>query len=229
MKTYPAARKFGRIPSVMRPRIKICGLTRREDIRLAREFGADFFGVILYAKSPRYVSEDDLTALLPAIPKGKRVAVEVAPVPGILKKRLAAGFDLVQVHYDPDKTTAGSIQDWANEVGRERLWLAPHLPPGREFPAEALAAAQTLLLDTYQKGTYGGSGRTGDWPHFKALREAHPKHHWVLSGGLNPENIRNALKVTQAEIIDVNSGVETSPGVKCALKLDMLFANLSGL
>jgi phosphoribosylanthranilate isomerase len=92
-----------------------------------------------------------------------------------------------------------------------------------------LAVAQTLLVDTFQKGTYGGSGRTGDWPHFKALRETHPHHHWVLSGGLRPENIRAALQATGAEMVDINSGIEDSPGVKDAVKLDLLFANLAEL
>jgi len=90
-----------------------------------------------------------------------------------------------------------------------------------------LKAAQTLLLDTYQKGTYGGSGRTGDWSHFKALAKAHRKHHWILSGGLRPENVRAALQSTGAKIIDVNSGVESAPGIKDAVRLDLLFANLA--
>ncbi|MGA2051825.1 MAG: phosphoribosylanthranilate isomerase [Opitutales bacterium] len=213
----------------MRPRIKICGLTRLEDVRLARELGADYMGVVFYPKSPRRMPEERLSGLLAAIPVGKRVAVEVAPAPGMLKKLEALGFDFFQVHYDPAETPETALERWANEVGSERLWLAPRLPSGTPFPPAALAAARTLLVDTYQKGTYGGTGRTGDWPHFKTLYEAHPQHEWVLSGGLRPENIRAAVQATQARIVDVNSGVESAPGVKDAGKLDMLFANLAGL
>jgi phosphoribosylanthranilate isomerase len=213
----------------MRPRVKICGLTRLEDARLARELGADFAGVVFYPKSPRRVREDDLPGLLAVIPAGRRVAVEVAPAPGMLTKLVALGFDFFQVHYDPAETTETMLERWAEEVGSERLWLAPRLPPGTAFPSDALAAAETLLVDTYQRGTYGGSGRTGDWPHFKALAEMNPQHRWVLSGGLRPENIRAALQVTQAQIVDVNSGVESAPGIKDAGKLDMLFANLADL
>jgi phosphoribosylanthranilate isomerase len=213
----------------MRPRVKICGLTRLEDARLARELGADYAGVVFYPNSPRHVGEDLLPSLLAEIPSGRRVAVEVAPAPGMLKKRRDLGFDFFQVHYDPAETPARALEYWAAEVGRENLWLAPRLPPGTPFPPEALAVAQTLLLDTYQKGTYGGSGRSGDWPHFKTLREAYPGHQWILSGGLRPENIRAALQNTQAAVIDVNSGVESAPGIKDAGKLDLLFANLAEL
>jgi len=211
----------------MRPRIKICGLTRSEDARLARELGADYFGVVLFAGSPRHIRESALEGLLAAIPRGKRVAVDVAPPPGSLKKRRAQGFDFFQVHFDPAEVPDKSLNGWSAEVGPERLWLAPRLPPGAEFPDATLAAAQTLVLDTYQKGTYGGTGRTGDWQHFKALADNHPKHRWVLSGGLRPENIRAALRATGAKIVDVNSGIESAPGIKDAVLLDLLFANLA--
>jgi phosphoribosylanthranilate isomerase len=186
-------------------------------------------GVVFYPKSPRRMPEEKLSGLLAAIPVGRRVAVEVAPAPGMLKKLEALGFDFFQVHYDPAETPEPALARWAAEVGSERLWLAPRLPPGAAFPEAALAAAQTLLVDTFQKGTYGGTGRTGDWSHFKSLYEKHPKHAWVLSGGLRPENIRAAVQATNARVVDVNSGVESAPGVKDAGKLDMLFANLAEL
>jgi phosphoribosylanthranilate isomerase len=211
----------------MRPRVKICGLTRPEDARLARELGADYFGVVLYAKSPRYVEGKALEAIISAIPRGQRVAVDVSPEVGVLAKRRTQGFDLFQVHYDPREITPATLKGWTSEVGRAHLWLAPRLPPGEDFPASAFKAAQTLLLDTYQKGTFGGSGRTGDWSHFKSLAKAHPKHRWVLSGGLRPENVRAALQATAAKIIDVNSGIESAPGIKDAVRLDLLFANLA--
>jgi phosphoribosylanthranilate isomerase len=210
----------------MRPRIKICGLTRPADARLARELGADYFGIVLHAASPRHVPDASLDGLLAAMPAGQRVAVSVAPEPGLLKKLRARGFDFFQVHYDPAEVAEAALDGWKGEVGGERLWLAPRLPPSQDFPAAALSAAQTLLLDTYQKGTYGGSGRTGDWSHFRALSEAHPAHHWVLSGGLRPENIRAALRSSGAKTMDVNSGVESAPGIKDAILLDLLFANL---
>ncbi len=211
----------------MRPRTKICGLTRPEDARLARELGADFFGVVLHSGSPRHVPDGALDVLLAAIPYGKRVAVEVAPPPGGLKKRRAQGFDFCQVHYDPGEVSVKALDGWLEEVGYERLWLAPRVPSDAEFPEAALKMAQTLVLDTYQKNAYGGTGRTGDWQHFKGLSEKHPKHRWVLSGGLRPENIRAALRATGARIVDVSSGIESKPGVKDAALLDLFFANLA--
>jgi phosphoribosylanthranilate isomerase len=221
----PAGARRPALPA-MRPRVKICGLTRAEDARLAVQLGADFAGVVFYPASPRHVAADQLPALLSAIPAGRRVAVDVAPTLEQLRQRQQLGFNFFQIHFDPAKTSGDTLRAWSAEVGRARLWLAPRLPPGEAFPAAAFEAADTLLVDTFQKGTYGGSGRTGDWPNFTALRAIHPQHHWVLSGGLRPENIRAALQATRAEIVDVNSGVEISPGVKCAVKLDLLFANL---
>ncbi len=213
----------------MRPRVKICGLTRPEDARLASELGADYCAVNFFPESPRYVPEVAASALTTVIPRGKRVAVDVNPAPGILQKRRAAGFDFFQVHYDVRETAEEVLQGWSGEVGADRLWLAPRLPPGVPFPAAALAAAETLVVDTFQQGTFGGTGRAGDWPHFRALREQHPDRRWVLSGGLRPENIRAALSATGAEIVDVNSGIETAPGIKDAIKLDLLFAQLAEL
>jgi phosphoribosylanthranilate isomerase len=211
----------------MRPRIKICGLTRPEDARMARELGADYFGLVLYAKSPRQVREDAVASMLAVIPYGKRVAVEVAPEPGKLARRKLQGFDFFQVHFDPEEVPDKMIKAWVAEVGRERLWLAPRQPPGHKIPKAALAAAQTLVVDTYQRGTYGGTGRTGDWTHYKTLCETHPKHRWVLSGGLRPENIRAAVRATQAKVVDISSGIESEPGIKDPVKIDLFFANLS--
>jgi phosphoribosylanthranilate isomerase len=211
----------------MRPRIKICGLTRPEDARMARELGTDYFGVVLYPASPRHVPARSLTGLVAAIPSGQRVAVHVTPEPAELQELRTLGFDFFQVHYDPVEVADAVLTAWKDAVGADRLWLAPRLPPRQEFPPAALKAAHTLLLDTYQQGTFGGSGRTGDWSHFRALAERHTRHRWILSGGLNPENVRAALRATGATIIDVNSGVESAPGIKDAVLLDLLFANLA--
>jgi len=189
--------------------------------------GADYFGVVLYSQSPRRAPADSLPKLLAAIPDGQRVAVDVNPIPGKITEFKSQGFDYFQIHYDPALIAQGALAGWKEEAGEGRLWLAPRLPSGAEFPETALDATRTLLLDTYQQGTFGGSGRTGDWPHFRALAMAHPNHNWILSGGLRPENIRTAIRASGAKIVDVNSGVETSPGVKDAVMLDLLFANLA--
>jgi phosphoribosylanthranilate isomerase len=75
------------------------------------------------------------------------------------------------------------------------------------------------LVDTFHAAGFGGSGQTGDWEAYTRLRTAHPQHHWILAGGLKPENVAEALRLSGAQWIDVNSGVESAPGVKDAAKL----------
>ena len=76
-----------------------------------------------------------------------------------------------------------------------------------------------LFRSTYHAGGFGGSGQTGDWTGFARMQTEHPDHTWILAGGLNPENIGAALTASGARFVDVNSGVERTPGVKDEAKL----------
>ena len=82
-----------------------------------------------------------------------------------------------------------------------------------------LAAARYFLVDTFHAGGFGGSGLTGDWGKFARIKAAQPDHVWILAGGLNPENITEALRASGTKFVDVNSGVESAPGVKDEAKL----------
>ncbi|HLP01818.1 MAG TPA: phosphoribosylanthranilate isomerase [Opitutaceae bacterium] len=201
-------------------RVKVCGLTTAEDAAAAGGIGADFLGFILYPKSPRYLPLAQFVALraqLPALPK---VAVMVQPTEPELAAVVAAGFDFFQIHFPVTNWTVA--RDVAATVGAERLWLAPKLPPETELPVENLALARTWLLDTYRADSFGGTGHTGDWVKFRRYREAHPDRRWILAGGLAPDNAAAALAATGAETLDVNSGVEASPGRKDPAKLAAL-------
>jgi phosphoribosylanthranilate isomerase len=207
---------------------KVCGLTRAEDARLAAELGADFIGFILYEKSPRYVALGDAAELARSAPHGpKRVAVMVEPTLDELDWAQEAGFDRFQIHARADVSLA-VVRGWSEAVGARELWLAPKLPPGVAFPADWLPLAETFLADTYHAEGFGGSGKTGDWSGFAALAAAHPEKTWVLAGGLSPANVANALRQSGAHFVDVNSGVESAPGVKDAAKLRALVAALRG-
>jgi phosphoribosylanthranilate isomerase len=112
------------------------------------------------------------------------------------------------------------------QAGAHRLWLAPKLPPGEDVPAEWLPLAATFLLDTFHAGGFGGSGKTGDWDKFARHQQGHPQNTWVLAGGLTPDNITGAIASSGTRFVDVNSGVESSPGVKDRVKLERLAAAL---
>lgn len=207
--------------------IKICGLTSERDVALAQAAGADYFGFITYAKSPRAVSLQQAQRLASVLPAGQRVVVDVATSPEQLVSYRDAGFDYFQIHTELS-AGEGLFQQWSNLVGRERLWLAPRLKPGETVPAALLPYATSFLVDTYAKGQVGGTGQTGDWGQFSELRLKFPDVQWILAGGLDANNVLAALAATGATHIDVNSGVESAPGVKDAQKLAELFRVLRG-
>jgi phosphoribosylanthranilate isomerase len=203
--------------------IKVCGLTSPGDAAFAAAGGADVLGFILHPKSPRYVSMAQFRAMSHNLPKKPLVAVSVEPRADDIAAMRDAGFDNFQIHFRHE-LPFGAIEAWSKAVGVDKLWLAPKLPPAVDVPEEWLKFARTILLDTFDPTLFGGTGRTGDWPKFKRHLEAHPKKTWILSGGLNPENIGEALAGTGARYVDVNSGVESSPGFKDHAKLTAFFA-----
>ena len=198
-------------------RVKVCGLRSLVDAEAADGVGADYLGFILYPKSPRWITLEQFRALLPRLPPRQKVAVTVEPRPEELTAWLAGGFDQVQVHFRPE-TPAATVAAWA-AAAPGKLWLAPKIPAGTSWRADWLAATGTMLLDTYHPAGFGGSGQTGDWSYYARCRSEHPGHQWILAGGLSPENVARALAESGARWIDVNSGVESAPGVKDAGKI----------
>jgi phosphoribosylanthranilate isomerase len=210
-------------------RVKVCGITSLVDAEAAAVCGADFLGFILYPKSPRYVSLEAFQAMRPALPAAvKTVGVLVEPTLAELTQARDAGFDYIQLHF-PNSTTFPDAVAWLDVVPPERLWLAPRVPPGKALDLMFVALTDTLLFDTYHPEQIGGTGETGDWKTFAKLQTKHKEISWVLAGGLSPANIVAAVGEAKARFVDVNSGVETSPGVKDRAKLRAFFAALETL
>lgn len=201
--------------------LKVCGLTRSEDARAAAAIGADFLGFILYPKSLRYVDADAFVKMAPGLPDLKRVAVMVKPTVDELLATRELGFDHFQLHFDPD-VDRSLVESWVAALDRRELWLAPRLRDEVAFPDWLLPLAETFHVDTFRKDAFGGSGETGDWGRFKSLRASHPDKKWNLAGGLTPENVADAIRQSGADLIDLSSGVEQSPGLKDPEKLQAL-------
>lgn len=193
--------------------LKVCGLTSLVDAGVADECGADFLGFILYKKSPRHVSIAQFRSMIGRLPARHKVAVTVEPEPEELLEMRDAGFDRFQVHFRHDLPVA-KVEGWSKAVGARSLWLAPKLPPASDAAEAWFELSQAIVLDTFDANLFGGTGRTGDWGKFSRHRKAHPRRTWILSGGLKPENIQEALEESGARFIDVNSGIESAPGVK---------------
>ena len=186
-------------------RAKICGITNREDARWAVDHGADALGFIFYEKSPRYIAPEKAAEIafeLPpfATPVGVFVNAAARHIDVAVK---LAGLRAIQLHGDePPEACLG------HDVPVIRA-----LRVGSDFDAQTLQAhlVNTFLLDTEKAGTYGGTGETFDWA---KAREAKVYGRIILSGGLNPNNVREAIERVAPYAVDASSGVEAEPGKK---------------
>ncbi len=202
-------------------------MTQEVDIGQALSLGANYVGFIVYPKSPRALKLESAAALSASVPQGKRVIVDVNTTPANLKRYRDAGFDCFQIHVDAS-VGQEQLAAYLDIVDRNQLWLAPRIAPSDPFPEQLLHYADTILLDTYSKDKFGGTGHTGDFARFADLKQQFAGTAWVLAGGLNASNIAAAVKQSTASMVDVNSGVESAPGIKDAQKLRDFFQALRG-
>lgn len=207
--------------------IKICGMTREEDVELALSLGANFLGFIVYPRSPRGITLERAVALTASVPKGRAVIVDVETAADDLLRYRDAGFDRFQIHASLP-IAQKRLARWSEIVRRDRLWLAPRVAPTDVFPESVLGYTDTVLLDTFSKDQVGGTGHTGDFERFASLKQQFEKTQWILAGGLSPSNVVDAIERSTATRVDVNSGVETAPGIKNPEKLRELFRVLRG-
>lgn len=194
--------------------VKFCGLTRPEDARLAAELGAGHVGVIL-ASGPRLITAERAREVLAGLPaRVRRVGVFGSQdLDDIALGVERAGLDVVQLH---SARTAGELRDLRRRTGAE-LWAVVRVA-GAELPEglDALAdAADAVVIDSFVPGSLGGTGVRVDWSSLAAsLRLLGRPARLVLAGGLRAENVAEALSVVGPDVVDVSSGVETSPGIK---------------
>lgn len=201
--------------------VKVCGLTREEDVALACELGASYVGFNFAAASPRRVTVESAARLSAAAPPGVlRVGVFVSEDEGFLREAVeAAGLDLVQLHRklrdeDLERPCAPVIA--VLRVGREGATL----PDPR-----ALERCHAILFDTLDAGRAGGTGVAFDWSLVAGRRWGLPV---FLAGGLRPENVAEAVRRVRPAAVDVASGVESGPGVKDPAKMRAFFEAVRG-
>ncbi|MCH2387697.1 MAG: phosphoribosylanthranilate isomerase [Opitutales bacterium] len=192
------------------------------DAIAAASLGVDYLGFNFFQESPRCQSYEDYLSFAAKLPDLPKVAIAVSPDREIFTDLLKLGIDFYQFHYPADVTQRSMLQEWSSIFGPEKLWLAPRIAPDQSFDEDALPLADTWLLDAYRKDVYGGTGRTSDWGEFARISKSHPEKNWILAGGLGPDNLQAALLETQAKRIDLNSGVEVSPGIKDPSKLELV-------
>lgn len=201
----------------MSVRIKICGITNKEDAALAVDLGADALGFVFHQKSPRYVNTQKAAEICRALP------VFIAKV-GVF---VDAGAETVKFAAQDCHLTAMQFH------GLESPWFC------KQFPGQAIKAIRVkdetslktaleydvdaVLLDTYTEGANGGTGQTFDWALAVKAKQM-LKCRIILAGGLNPENVADAIRTVRPYAVDVSSGVESAPGKKDPEKLRRFFA-----
>ena len=215
-------------PSQQRTRIKICGLTREQDVDAAVAAGADAVGFVLYPKSPRFVTAERAAQLAARLP------------PFVTPVLLFVNANATNVIAAQDRCTRALVQFHGEESPQEcmdatqggnRAWIrAARIPtgPAASFDLVKFASdfnqAQAILLDAHVDG-YGGGGKTFNW----SLLPTSVNCHLVLSGGLNAANVADGIlqvrpRCTQTLAVDVSSGVEISKGIKDADKINRFVA-----
>ena len=199
-----------------RTRIKLCGLTRLEDVGQAVALGADAIGLVFYPPSPRYVAPETAARLAESVPPmvstvGLFVNADLDEVTEVLRR---VPLSLLQFHGDE---TPAQCREIAEAVGRPFMRaLRIRLDTTAADLLESQAAYRTasplfsgLLLDTWSDA-YGGTGKVFDW----SLIPAEIAHQAVLSGGLNVQNVTDAVRQVRPYAVDVSSGIESAKGIK---------------
>ena len=197
-------------------KVKICGLKEKEDVEFLRNFPVDYIGFIMYPKSPRYVG-DGLKELLSIQHKAKKVVVFVNPSYEEVKTALDSGADLIQLHGEESL-------EFAKKIGLERVIKAFRVKDKLPSEIKNWNKAYAILLDTFVKGIAGGTGKSFNWNLAKEAVEAGYKI--FLAGGLNPENVVEAISQVNPYAIDLSSGVECHLGKKDPAKIKELFKKL---
>jgi phosphoribosylanthranilate isomerase len=188
--------------------IKVCGITRKEDALFCLEAGADALGFNFYPKSPRYLDLETAGDLIEKLPPfGLRVGVFVEPTfEQVMEVSKTLRLDTIQLHGEEPPEIAGDLRAEGLRIWKAiRVQKEDSLKVYEDYPCDA------LLLDAFDPNLPGGSGRTFDWALLATWRPPVP---WILSGGLTPENVAEAVQRLAPSGLDVASGVESSPGVK---------------
>ena len=196
-------------------RIKICGLTRAEDMQVAIEAGADALGLVFYPPSPRFIDPEQAVRLAGMAPPfvsvvGLFVNAEASQVSELLA---AVPIHLLQFHGDEDEA-------YCRQFGRPYI-KAARMRPGLDLLqyAASFPSAQAILVDAFVEG-YGGGGKSFDW---NLIPNSMSKP-LVLSGGLDADNVGEAIRRVRPAAVDVSSGVEAAKGIKDADKIRSFIA-----
>jgi len=195
-------------------RVKICGITRKEDLDAAVAAGADAVGFVVgVASSPRNIALEKAEKLIRQVPPFVKSVLVTVPR-GIDEFEMYEKLnpDAIQIHGEKLHTAASVRLKIPNTllIGAVNAKGANAL----DVVSKAAKIFDAVLLDSFANGRYGGTGIVHDWELSKRVKQAiHPKP-LILAGGLTPENVAEAVRTVRPYAVDVSSGVELQPGIK---------------
>lgn len=199
----------------MRTRVKFCGLVREADVDRAVAIGVDAIGFVFYPRSPRHLTPEQATALRRRLPSYVCAVGLVVNEPADRVQALvrAVGLDVIQFH--GDETPEACAEASRGEVP---WWRAVRMrgPADLLESQQRYRASEALLLDAFSEG-YGGSGTRFEWSWIPTERD----HPVILSGGLEPENVKDAIMRVRPMAVDVSSGIQgADPRTKDASRME---------
>ncbi len=192
-------------------RVKVCGITNSEDALCAVRLGASALGFVFYKKSPRFIRPEEAGEVIRQIPPFvTKVGVFVNAEADYLREaKDVAGFDAYQFHGD-------ETPEFCATFG-ENYIKAIRVKDEGSLDAIDLYDTDSFLFDAYSPDAYGGTGENFSWDVLSSRKLGNK--FVILSGGLNSDNVREAIRAVNPYAVDVSSGVESSPGIKDHLKL----------
>lgn len=195
-------------------RIKICGITAQQDALGAIEAGADALGFNFYRGSRRFISFDENRAWIASLARRVfRVAVVVnATVEELTTLRDSGCFEAVQFH-------GTETPELCARIGFPRWIRAVRVQDEHSLGRALQFDTAHLLLDAWSDAFYGGTGHKVDWSSAARFVAAQPSRRIILGGGLNPENVGDAIRTVRPQAVDVASGVESGSGRKDAHRI----------
>lgn len=201
---------------INQPKVKICGITNLADARYASGAMVDYLGFIFYDNSPRFIAPAEAGAIINWIEGPEKIGVFVnQPLDDVNRIAKESGLDLVQLH-------GNETLEYCQLIEKPIIKVI-HIPPDyeiEELKAKVLLyseVSQFLLFDSKIDGQWGGTGKTFNW---NILKEITGDTSFFLSGGLNPENLEEAIEMVQPYAVDISSGVEEEPGIKDFEKIE---------
>lgn len=183
--------------------VKVCGLSKLSDLEAASEAGADAFGMVLAAGTPRCITVDNAQFL-----------ADSSPIPGVLVTVDQTAEDLIEL---AERVGAGGVQphgkhgtEAAAAAARHGLMVLRPIKVGRrQVSLDGVPSSQIPILDTADSRRHGGTGRSFDYDRVPKI-----DREWVLAGGLGPHNVAGAVKKLQPWGVDASSHLESTLGVK---------------